>query len=94
MHAAFISILTALRLSYQTVPGFVAVGFMWGCVAAMAPVLKARLGVDDATFGLVLLGTACGLAITMVTASWRDRVLGRWAMPLAAICLAATALLP
>lgn len=88
------SILTALRISYQTVPGFAAVGFMWGCVAAMAPVLKARIGVDDATFGLLLLGTACGLTVTMFTAARWDSALGRWAMPLATVMLAGAALLP
>lgn len=71
-----------------------AVGFTWGCFAAMAPVLKARIGVDDATFGLMLLGTAIGLSTTLWAAPRWDRAMGVWALPLGTVMLAAMVVLP
>ncbi|MCK0169191.1 MFS transporter [Jannaschia sp. S6380] len=88
------SILPALRLSRAPVSAFMAVGLTWGCVAAMAPVLKARIGVDDATFGLLLLGTAIGLATTLYVAPRWDRRMGAWAMPAGTVMLALAAVLP
>ncbi|UWQ20866.1 MFS transporter [Jannaschia sp. W003] len=88
------TIRSALALSRAPVFAFVAVGLTWGCVAAMAPVLKARIGVDDATFGLLLLGTAVGLSTTMVLAPRWDRTLGRWAMPAGTVLLALAVLGP
>ncbi|MBM2577588.1 MFS transporter [Jannaschia sp. Os4] len=86
--------LSAIRLSRAPVFAFVAVGLMWGCFAAMAPVLKARVGVDDATFGLLLLGTAVGLSFTIWAAPRWDRGMGRWAMPAGTLALAVAALGP
>ncbi|WP_298429931.1 MFS transporter [uncultured Jannaschia sp.] len=88
------SILSALRLSRAPVAAFMAVGLTWGCVAAMAPVLKARIGADDATFGLLLLGTAIGLSTTLYVAPRWDRRLGGLALPIGSVMLAAAALLP
>ncbi|WGH79441.1 MFS transporter [Jannaschia ovalis] len=88
------TVLSALRLSRAPVAAFAAVGVTWGCFAAMAPVLKARAGVDDATFGLMLLGTALGLATTLYVAPRWDRGLGRWAMPLGTVLVAFAALGP
>ncbi|CTQ49847.1 MFS transporter [Jannaschia donghaensis] len=88
------SIFSALRLSRAPVAAFMAVGFTWGCIAAMAPVLKARIGVDDATFGLILLGTAIGLSTTLYVAPRWDQMLGKWALPLGTVMLACGAVLP
>ena len=88
------SILSALRLSRAPVAAFMAVGFTWGCFAAMAPVLKARIGVDDAAFGLLLLGTSIGLSTTLYLAPRWDRRMGRLAMPLGTVMLAFAAMLP
>ncbi|UWQ18859.1 MFS transporter [Jannaschia sp. M317] len=88
------SILSALVVSRAPVAGFMSVGLTWGCFAAMAPVLKARIGVDDATFGLILLGTSIGLTTTLWLAPRWDRRMGPLAMPLGATILAMTALLP
>ncbi|CUH14924.1 Inner membrane protein YbjJ [Jannaschia seosinensis] len=88
------SILSALHLSRAPVAAFTAVGLTWGCFAAMAPVLKARIGVDDATFGLMLLGTAIGLSTTLYVAPRWDRRMGRWALPAGTVLLAAAATLP
>ncbi|MGC1262103.1 MAG: MFS transporter [Jannaschia helgolandensis] len=88
------SILSALRLSRAPVAAFMAVGLTWGCIAAMAPVLKARIGVDDASFGLLLLGTAIGLSTTLYVAPRWDRRMGRWALPAGTVILAAASMLP
>lgn len=88
------SILSALRVSRAPVAAFMAVGFTWGCVAAMTPVLKARIGVDDATFGLLLLGTAVGLSTTLYLAPRWDRWMGPWALPVGTVMLGAAAMLP
>ena len=84
----------ALRVSRAPVAAFTAVGLTWGCVAAMAPVLKARIGVDDAAFGLLLLGTAVGLSSTLYIAPRWDRMMGRLALPLGTLLLAGAVLLP
>ncbi|CTQ33748.1 MFS transporter [Jannaschia rubra] len=88
------SILSALRLSRAPVAAFMAVGLTWGCVAAMAPVLKARIGVDDATFGLLLLGTAVGLATTLYVAPRWDRRMRALALPVGTVILGLAAMLP
>lgn len=66
----------------------------WGSFAAQMPVIKAQVGADDATMGLLLLGTSIGLATTMVLAPIFDRKFGMFAMPLASIGLACAFLLP
>ena len=54
-------VLQALSLSRRPAIAFVIVGLFWGCFAAYVPEVKARLGVNDATFGLLLLCNALGL---------------------------------
>jgi MFS family permease len=88
------TVASALRLSRAPVAAFSAVGLTWGCVAAMAPVLKARIGVDDATFGLLLLGTAVGLSTTLYIAPRWDRRMGARALPFGTAMLALALLLP
>ena len=85
------SILSAIALSRAPGAAFVAVGLTWGCFAAMAPVLKARIGADDAAFGLLLLGSAVGLSTTLWAAPRWDRAMGRWALPAGTVALAACA---
>jgi MFS family permease len=88
------TIRAALAVSRPTVAAFAAVGLTWGCFAAMVPVLKARIGVDDATFGLMLLATAVGLATTLYVAPRWDRAMGSRALPVGTVLLAAATLLP
>ena len=88
------SILSALAVSRAPVAAFMGVGFTWGSFAAMAPVLKARVGADDATFGFILLGTAVGLASTLWLAPRWDRRMGPLAMPLGTMLLACAVTLP
>jgi MFS family permease len=88
------SVLRALSLSRRPLVAFMIVGLFWGSFAAQVPVLKAGIGADDATFGLILLGTSFGLVATMWLAPPFDHRLGRWAMPVAGAFFAAVALGP
>lgn len=73
---------------------FVAIGLFWGTFAAMVPVTKARLGVEDAAFGGLLLCSAAGLLVSMWLAPRLDRLLGARGMQVAAAAFGATMLLP
>lgn len=88
------SVISAIRLSHAPVAAFMIVGLFWGSMAALAPQLKAQIGADDATFGLLLLGTSIGLLTTMILAPLFDRTFGQWALPIAAVLLASAFLLP
>ncbi|EPX77120.1 MFS transporter [Litoreibacter arenae] len=88
------SVLSALRLSHIPALAFAILGLYWGCFAALVPLLKERVGAGDGLFGLLLLGTACGLATTMWFAPLVDRLLGRWSMGLSAVALSLAFLLP
>ena len=78
------SVVAAVRLSIRPSLAFVSLGLFWGCFAAYVPVIKAGLGVEDGTFGLLLLGSAVGLVSAMWIAPWTDRTLGARAMPVLA----------
>jgi MFS family permease len=88
------SLLSAIRLASRPNAAFATLGLFWGCYAAYVPVIKERLGVEDGTFGLLLLGSAIGLVSAMWIAPWTDRRLGAVAMPVLATCFAAAWLLP
>ncbi len=88
------SVLSAIRVSHVTIAAFATVGWFWGSFAALAPQLKAQIGADDATFGLLLLGTSVGLMTTLILAPIFDKAFRSWAMPLAAIGLSAAFLGP
>ena len=74
------SVISALRTTARPSAAFVIIGLYWGTMAAHYPVFKERLGVDDATFGLLLLGSALGLVSSMWLAPRIDRALGARAM--------------
>ncbi|MDG4647311.1 MFS transporter [Roseibacterium sp. SDUM158017] len=78
------AVLSALRTSLRPVLGFVAMGLVFGSFAAVLPVLKARIGADDAVFGLVLLGSPIGLVLTLWLAPAFDRWLAALSLPAAA----------
>lgn len=93
-NARVMSVLRAITLSKAPAFAFATVGWFWGTFAAYVPVLKANIAADDATFGLILLGTSIGLMTTMVLAPMLDARMGARAMPIAAVCLALAFLLP
>ena len=76
-------VLQALSVSRRPAIAFVIVGLFWGCFAAYVPEVKARLGVNDATFGLLLLCNALGLVSSMFLAPRFDRILGARGMQIA-----------
>ncbi len=82
------SIVSALNLSRRTSAAFFLLGSFWGGFAALVPVIKAGLGVDDGVFGLLLLGSAVGLVSAMWLAPRADRVLGARGMQVAALGMA------
>ncbi len=88
------SVLTALSISRRPATAFVVVGMFWGAFAAHVPVIKAQLGVDDAMFGLLLLGSATGLVSSMWIAPLADRVLGARSMQVGIVLLALAWLVP
>jgi MFS family permease len=88
------TVINALRISKTPALAFAILGLYWGGFAAFVPQLKAQIGAGDALFGLLLLGTACGLATTMWLAPLVDRLLGRWSMGVGALTLSAAFLLP
>ena len=88
------SILNAIRLSSRPSAAFTSLGLLWGCWAGYVPVIKAGLGVEDGTFGLLLLGSAIGLVSAMWIAPRTDRRLGAAAMPVLAAAFAAAWVLP
>lgn len=70
------------------------IGAFWGCFAAQVPVLKAGLGVGDAMFGTLLLGSAFGLVSAMWLAPRMDRASGERGMQATALGFAVALLLP
>ncbi len=88
------SVVSALILSRRPASAFVVVGLFWGCFAAYVPVIKAQMGVNDAQFGTLLLGSAFGLVSSMFLAPRVDRLLGERGMQVAAVLLAFVWLFP
>ena len=74
------SVLAALGVSKQPVLGFVAIGLFWGSFAAAVPDIKAKIGVSDAEFGILLLINAVGLVAAMILAPRIGQVLQRRAL--------------
>ena len=88
------SVLQALSLSRRPAVAFVIVGLFWGCFAAYVPEVKARLEINDATFGLLLLCNALGLVSSMFLAPRLDRILGARGMQIGSVLFAMSFLLP
>ena len=82
------------RTSRATGASLAALGIFWGGFAAQMPVFKARAGVEDALFGLMLLGAALGGMGAMALAPQLGRWLGGRVLPVTAALLALAALLP
>lgn len=90
----WMSIWSSLALSRRPAVAFVVVGMFWGCFAAHIPVIKENLAVDDAMFGVLLLGSATGLVSSMWIAPAADRFLGSRSMQVGCLLLAFAWLLP
>jgi MFS family permease len=86
-------LLTELRLSRAPLAAFIGVGCFWGSFAAFLPDLKARLGIDDGTLGVILLGSAAGALVAMWLSPRIDAGLPRWGLTVAGLAMGA-AILP
>lgn len=83
-----------LRLSRPALAAFGAMGLLWGTFAAVLPDLKTMLGVDEARLGLLLLLTPIAAVLAMLAAPRFGVVMGRIALPVAAISMAMAFALP
>ncbi|MEL6643832.1 MAG: MFS transporter [Pseudomonadota bacterium] len=88
------SVLTALSVSRTPAMAFVVIGVFWGTFAAMVPVTKARLGVNDAVFGSLLLCSAAGLLTAMFLAPKLESWLGARGMQIVAAVFGCVMVLP
>ncbi len=84
----------ALRFSRRPAAAFALIGLFWGAFAAHVPVFKARLGVGDGAFGLLMLGTGAGLVSAMWLAPMLERRLGAAALPVASVLFIAMFWMP
>lgn len=87
----FISLLVTAR---AVLASFAAMGILWGTFAAVLPDLKAQLAVNEAELGRLILFTPVAAVIAMLLAPTFGVLVGRAALPLATITMAAGFLLP
>lgn len=86
----------AFTLSAARAPiaAFAAMGVLWGSFAAVLPDLKAQLGVVESELGLLLLPTPLAAVTAMLLAPMIGAMLGRVALPIATLLMAAAFALP
>ncbi|SEM66191.1 Major Facilitator Superfamily protein [Pseudorhodobacter antarcticus] len=84
----------ALIIARAPLCAFAVMGMMWGTFAAVLPDLKTMLGVDEAQLGLLLFLTPVTAVLAMLVAPAFGAALGRYALPLATIMMAASFALP
>jgi MFS family permease len=84
----------SLSLARAPIAAFAVMGMMWGTFAAVLPDLKAMLGVDEAQLGLLLFLTPVTAVMAMLAAPALGAALGRFALPLATVLMAASFALP
>ncbi len=83
-----------LAAARAPIASFAAMGILWGTFAAVLPDVIAMLGVDEARFGVLLLFTPLAAVATMLLAPMIGAALGRVALPVATIMMAAAFALP
>lgn len=88
------SILRTLAVARAPVAAFAAMGVLWGTFAAVLPDLKDQVGVDETRLGLILLPTPLAAVVAMLLAPMIGAWLGRVAVPVAALAMAASCVLP
>lgn len=83
-----------LAAARAPVAAFAAMGVLWGTFAAVLPDLKAQVGADETRLGLLLLPTPLAAVLAMLAAPVIGAWLGRVALPVAALLMAAAFALP
>ncbi len=88
------SFIRTLATARAPLAAFAAMGVLWGTFAAVLPDLKVQVGVDETRLGLILLPTPLAAVIAMLFAPVIGAWLGRVAVPVAALLMAAAFTLP
>ena len=87
-------IVATLRVARPALAAFAAMGVLWGTFAAVLPDIKTMLGVDEARLGLLILFTPITAVCAMLLAPRIGAGLGRVALPVAILAMAAAFVLP
>lgn len=88
------SVSTTLVAARAPVAAFAAMGVLWGTFAAVLPDLKAGLAVTEAQLGVLILPTPIAAVVAMLLAPMIGAMLGRVALPVASVLMAAAFALP
>ena len=83
-----------LAAARAPIAAFAAMGVLWGTFAAVLPDLKAQLGVEERTLGLLLLATPLAAVSAMLAAPTLGAAFGRVALPVATVLMALAFALP
>jgi MFS family permease len=92
--AATPSLLRLTAISRAPLASFAAMGLLWGTFAAVLPDIKAQLDVNEAQLGQLILFTPIAAVVAMLLAPSIGAGLGRVALPVATIAMAAAFALP
>lgn len=85
---------TTLAAARAPIAAFAAMGVLWGTFAAVLPDLKAQLAVTESELGLIILPTPIAAVTAMLLAPLIGAALGRVALPIATLLMAAAFALP
>ncbi|MCR8546845.1 MFS transporter [Salipiger sp. P9] len=88
------TILKDLAASRGPAAAFAAMGLFWGGFAALVPDLKPQARLSDEGFGMAMLVATCGAVLAMWLAPRAEARLGRAALPVLALVMAAAFPLP
>ena len=81
--------LSNLAYARPAIAAFAAMGVLWGTFAAVLPDLMAMLGVDERQLGLLIFCTPIAAISAMLVAPAFGAAVGRMALPLAVLLMAA-----
>jgi MFS family permease len=87
-------VLPLLSTARAVLAAFAAMGILWGTFAAVLPDIKAQLDVDEAALGRLILFTPIAAVTAMLLAPAFGARMGRAALPLATLAMAAAFALP
>ena len=88
------SMSTTLAVARAPIAAFAAMGVLWGTFAAVLPDLKSQLDVTESELGLIILPTPLAAVAAMLLAPLIGAALGRIALPIATLLMAAAFALP
>ncbi len=83
-----------LRLARAPIAAFAGMGVLWGSFAAVLPDVQMMLGINETRLGLLMFMTPIAAVIAMLIAPAVGAAMGRYALPLAAMLMAAAFAFP